>query len=366
LAGLASLPPLQREALLRTALGGESHEQVAQALGVSDDAVRGMIHRARVALRAAATALTPPPLAAWAASARGGSLTQRLAEVIGAGSAGATGAMVKTGVIALTAGGLVTGSVLVPAGHSGHRALGGSSTKAHASSGAPASFEGESSSGPFGRGILVPGDVGPPSLTLGSDAPGRRSGPAVRELPSLRGPGARRFPSGGRSPEAGGNVEGASGGPPLTFTGTPSDGHGRPGADHGASSNGGGDGHSGAGDGHGSSGAPESSGGRDSSGGGSSGESGSSPGGSGGNGSSAEGSSPSGSPSPGSATGSDSHGGSDGGGGGVPPSSGPGTGAPVQPPAVSGDSGPAASPSPAPPSGSSGSPRTAGSPGADS
>src|SRR3712207_5195998 len=40
LAGLAALPELQREALMRTAVEGESHEAVARALGISDGAVR--------------------------------------------------------------------------------------------------------------------------------------------------------------------------------------------------------------------------------------------------------------------------------------------------------------------------------------
>src|ERR687894_579369 len=69
LAGLAALPEMQREALLRTAVEGESHEAVARALGLTDGAVRGLVYRARATLRTAATALTPAPLAQWAASA---------------------------------------------------------------------------------------------------------------------------------------------------------------------------------------------------------------------------------------------------------------------------------------------------------
>src|SRR5215212_3030165 len=60
LAGLAALPASQREALLRTAVEGRSQEQVAAELGLSEGAVRGLVYRARTALRAAATALTPP------------------------------------------------------------------------------------------------------------------------------------------------------------------------------------------------------------------------------------------------------------------------------------------------------------------
>ena len=59
LAGLVALPENQREALLRTAVEGHSHEQVAAELGLSDGAVRGLVYRARATLRTAATAITP-------------------------------------------------------------------------------------------------------------------------------------------------------------------------------------------------------------------------------------------------------------------------------------------------------------------
>src|SRR5438270_3137828 len=72
LAGVAALPANQREALLRTAVGGDSRAQVAHDLGLTDGAVRQLLHRARTTLRAAATGLTPTPLAAWAAGAADG------------------------------------------------------------------------------------------------------------------------------------------------------------------------------------------------------------------------------------------------------------------------------------------------------
>src|SRR5215213_4804167 len=90
LAGLAALPELQREALLRTAVEGQSHEDVARALGLTDGAVRGLVYRARVSLRTAATALTPAPVAQWLASGStpNAPLTERVAELVaGGGSA---------------------------------------------------------------------------------------------------------------------------------------------------------------------------------------------------------------------------------------------------------------------------------------
>src|SRR3954471_4316673 len=95
LTGLAALPERQREALLRIAIEGRSQEEVARELGVSEGAVRQLVHRARLTLRAAATAVTPLPLAAWAAgaAASGGAvssqMTERIAELVGGAGAGA-------------------------------------------------------------------------------------------------------------------------------------------------------------------------------------------------------------------------------------------------------------------------------------
>ena len=69
LSGLAALPERQREALLRVAVEGRPQGEVARELGVSEGAVRQLVHRARLTLRAAATAVVPLPLASWAAGA---------------------------------------------------------------------------------------------------------------------------------------------------------------------------------------------------------------------------------------------------------------------------------------------------------
>ena len=55
----------QREALVRTAFNGESQDVIARDLGLSGGAVRQLVHRARVELRAAAGALVPYPLIEW-------------------------------------------------------------------------------------------------------------------------------------------------------------------------------------------------------------------------------------------------------------------------------------------------------------
>src|SRR3954471_10392746 len=94
LAGLAALPDRQREALLRIAVEGRSQDEVARELGVSEGAVRQLVHRARMTLRAAATAVIPMPVAGWAApagsgAAVGGPSAERIAELIAAGGASA-------------------------------------------------------------------------------------------------------------------------------------------------------------------------------------------------------------------------------------------------------------------------------------
>ncbi len=116
-AGIAALPELQREVMLRTALGGHTHDEVACALGISDDAVRGLLYRARTALRAGLTALTPAPVLAWAArgAERGaGSGGQRVVELAtGGGTAGLAGIVAKGSAVAITAGVAITGALVV-------------------------------------------------------------------------------------------------------------------------------------------------------------------------------------------------------------------------------------------------------------
>ncbi|HEY2631768.1 MAG TPA: sigma-70 family RNA polymerase sigma factor [Solirubrobacteraceae bacterium] len=113
LAGLAALPEMQREALLRTAVEGRSHQQVARDLGLSENALRGLVYRARTTLRAAAGALTPSPFISWALGAtRGTPVVERLAELgAGGGSAGLAGLLMKGGAVAVTASVLAGGIV---------------------------------------------------------------------------------------------------------------------------------------------------------------------------------------------------------------------------------------------------------------
>jgi RNA polymerase sigma factor (sigma-70 family) len=116
LTDVAALPQMQQQAIFLTAVDGQSHEEVATVLGVSEGAVRGLLYRARATLRSAAAALTPPPLLEWAA--RGGGAgspsAERLAELsAGGGAAGMTGLLAKGAVLAVTAGAIATGGAVV-------------------------------------------------------------------------------------------------------------------------------------------------------------------------------------------------------------------------------------------------------------
>jgi RNA polymerase sigma factor (sigma-70 family) len=110
-AAVSELPDRQRDAIVMREFEGRSYEEIALALGAGDGAVRQLLNRARGTLRAAASALMPPPVVERAASAMPRMDGRRLAEVLaGVGAGGA----VKVGATALVAGSLVVGAVKAP------------------------------------------------------------------------------------------------------------------------------------------------------------------------------------------------------------------------------------------------------------
>ncbi|MBU3674643.1 MAG: sigma-70 family RNA polymerase sigma factor [Solirubrobacteraceae bacterium] len=126
--GIGELPERQREALLAVAVDGRAHADVARDLGVSDAGVRQLVRRARVQLRAAATAITPIPLAVWiakgglasGATAAGGTAAAGGSAVGGGSAAGTTavggaalGGAVKTGAIVASMAVVATGGTEV-------------------------------------------------------------------------------------------------------------------------------------------------------------------------------------------------------------------------------------------------------------
>jgi DNA-binding CsgD family transcriptional regulator len=109
LEAVAGLPERQRDALLRIAVQGRSQDEVAEELGVSRVAVRQLVHRARTAVRTAASAVVPFPVVTWLASAGSGEepVSLRIAQLVaGAGGAGAGAAVLKAGAVAGVAAGV--------------------------------------------------------------------------------------------------------------------------------------------------------------------------------------------------------------------------------------------------------------------
>jgi RNA polymerase sigma factor (sigma-70 family) len=115
---LNDLPPAQREALVQRELEGRSHREIGIALGVSPGAVRGLIFRARTALRDGAGMLVPMPLLrallnagpleAEATGATIGGAAVGLSAGGGAGIAAKTGTTLAVAVLAVGSGVAIT------------------------------------------------------------------------------------------------------------------------------------------------------------------------------------------------------------------------------------------------------------------
>ncbi len=182
LAEVAALPPLQREVIVRTAVGGDSHEQVASDLGITNGAVRGLLYRARTTLRTGITALTPPPLLGWLVgrSDQGGPAPERLAELAGGGGAvgvggvaGVSGLLLKGGAVALTVGTVITGATVVHLSastpHRRHRLIASAAPPSGAGAGSTAEAHAAASYG----------DISATAAGAHRDASGRRAGRGV-------------------------------------------------------------------------------------------------------------------------------------------------------------------------------------------
>jgi RNA polymerase sigma factor (sigma-70 family) len=220
LAGVAALPYNQREALLRTAVEGHSRAQVASDLGVSDGAVRQLLHRARTTLRAAATAATPMPIAGWAAGAagHGGPTAERVGELVAGGGAGL---LLKGGAVLVAAGALVTAPVALHGGSTGH------DPAAAAAASAPAS-DSDRPAPAADRAFGISGGGGGASTADRGGSDGRHGGGST----SSRRSGDRTLPGGDRRDSSGGDDRRGSG-----TSGDDRSGAGRPAAgdDHSAS-----------------------------------------------------------------------------------------------------------------------------------
>jgi RNA polymerase sigma factor (sigma-70 family) len=173
LSDVAALPRMQQQAIFLTAVDGQSHDEVAGVLGISEGALRGLLYRARSTLRSAAAALTPPPILAWASAGAGsgGPTAERLAELsAGGGAAGMAGLLLKGAVVAVTAGAVATGANVLSVHHRGARPDASHAHATQVASAGPAASTG--------------------SFAFASDSQ------IARGLDSTHGPGARHGRSG--------------------------------------------------------------------------------------------------------------------------------------------------------------------------
>ena len=203
LRAVADLPDRQRAALLAVAVDGRSHAEVAEELGLSDGALRQLVHRARTSLRAVATAVTPSPLAAAALAGGGGGASDRIAELAtGAGSAGLAASAQEVPV------------ALEDKGSSGHRSGGHRSSGRRSSERRGRTDEGESRTGDDHRGSS-------PTTSGGTTKSGGGDDGAVAASLIGETEGRDRGSSGGGSPSSGTGSSGGSSGP--TGSGTSAD-----------------------------------------------------------------------------------------------------------------------------------------------
>jgi RNA polymerase sigma factor (sigma-70 family) len=224
LANVAALPLTQREALLRTAVDGESRSDVARHLGTTDGAVGQLLHRARTTLRAAASAITPLPLFAMGSrSSNGAGPATRIMELMGGGGgAGMAGLALKGGAVLATAGAMAGVPVAVhhfsaPASHTDPPALALVASVRHSgAAGAPLSAgltgAGSSRAGsPFLSGIALEANPGPGGAA-GSGLPSGLMGVPVSASGSTPGGAPDASPSASPTSDGSGASAGGDGG----------------------------------------------------------------------------------------------------------------------------------------------------------
>ena len=104
---VATLPDSQREALVRSALEGHTHQQIATALGSTPGAVRQLIFRARVAVRHGVGLVLPLPLVALLIEMGAGGAAAGTAAGGAAAASGAGGVSLATKAAVIAAVGAV-------------------------------------------------------------------------------------------------------------------------------------------------------------------------------------------------------------------------------------------------------------------
>jgi RNA polymerase sigma factor (sigma-70 family) len=211
LAELSALPDRQRDALLGTAVLGFPRAHVARTMGLSEGAVRQLVHRARLRLREAATAIIPFPLVKLFGAARSGADAAPDA-ALSAGTAASGGLVIKVGAL-LASGVVATGIAVTHTFPSGHHA------------GAPAPSARHRITHPRTPELAAPAQV---ASVASSHAVTLTSGQRVGEHGSATGQGGRSHggsgrlsgsragrhsgQGGGRGGQAGGGRDGSSAG----------------------------------------------------------------------------------------------------------------------------------------------------------
>lgn len=116
---LQALPPRQRDAIVLQEFEGRSHHEIAARIGVSESAVRQLIHRARGGLRAGVSALTPLSLLEGLLRApRAEAFAARLPDLVAGAAGGGGAAKAIFAVVAVTAlggGGIASNAALTGA-----------------------------------------------------------------------------------------------------------------------------------------------------------------------------------------------------------------------------------------------------------
>jgi RNA polymerase sigma factor (sigma-70 family) len=203
LASMASLPELQRQAFISSTLDGASHEEVAQALGLSHGAVRGLIYRARATMRSAAAAVTPSPVLHWALrhTNRSGARTGMAEALAGGGGAGLASLLVKGGAVLTLAGAVAGAGGVVLTQHHWHHHL---SSHRTALTSVPPRTRGPALSR-TGRG-----SVQPAARTVAATPATLRNSAIRRDGSSRGGPGPSSGSDGGLTGGSSGSSDGGS------------------------------------------------------------------------------------------------------------------------------------------------------------
>ncbi len=209
LAELSALPDRQRDALLGTAVFGFPRAHVARTMGLSEGAVRQLVHRARLRLREAATALIPFPLVKFFGAARSGVDAAPDAAVTAGTAAASGGLAIKVGAL-LASGVVATGIAVTHTSPSHHHAVSAQAGRHHT----PARAAGHASSRsavPNGHSAVATGLISHEHAQgaaredgHGSSGPARLSG--TRSGHGGSGPGRGRGDGGTTS---GGGAEGS-------------------------------------------------------------------------------------------------------------------------------------------------------------